>query len=492
MADGKPEKGEGLAGGENLPAMVGRSVSRHAMFKPGQSLLVAVSGGADSTAMLHVLMELSTEMALRLGVAHLDHGLRGQDAAADTEFVASLAAGYRLPFFAEKADTRAYARRQRLSLEEAGRKLRYRFLLRTADRYGYDRVAVGHHREDNAETILMGLLRGSGATGLGGIAAVRADGIVRPMIDLSRKEIRDYLTIRGLSFVSDATNSDIQLLRNRVRLELMPLLAADFNPNIVATLNRIGDILQQEDQWLDDLSRKNFEDTLELREEGQLALSLARFNRMHAAARRRIIRLALAAVHGSLRRIGHVHVTAVLQLACKEIDCGPLHLPLGIRVRVTGDRLEILDPQRLSAGAEDIIFRHADVPPFYYEMTAPGTLTITQTGEVIRIDPFELGALPDLTAVPPETAYFDADCLKFPLTVRSMRAGDRFSPLGTQGSQKLKKFFCDHKIGRQRRRTCPLLLSAGRIVWVAGLRIDNAVKLTAATTRVLKAELILA
>ena len=198
MADGKPEKGEGLAGGENLPAMVGRSVSRHAMFKPGQSLLVAVSGGADSTAMLHVLMELSTEMALRLGVAHLDHGLRGQDAAADTEFVASLAAGYRLPFFAEKADTRAYARRQRLSLEEAGRKLRYRFLLRTADRYGYDRVAVGHHREDNAETILMGLLRGSGATGLGGIAAVRADGIVRPMIDLSRKEIRDYLTIRGL------------------------------------------------------------------------------------------------------------------------------------------------------------------------------------------------------------------------------------------------------------------------------------------------------
>lgn len=491
MTAGPPEDIEGQSGGGNLPELVRQSVLRRAMFSPGQAVLVAVSGGADSTALLHVLIELSAEMPLRLGVAHLNHRLRGDDSAADADFVARMAAGYGIPCFTKSVDTRAYAIRRRLSLEDAGRRLRYRFLLHTARRYGYDRVAVGHHREDNAETVLMGLLRGSGATGLGGIAAVRPDGIVRPMIDLPRRMIHEYLSARGLAFVSDRSNSDIRLMRNKIRLELLPLLEADFNPNMVATLNRLGDILQQEDRWLALLSRRMLENILAFRGPGLIGLSLCGFNRLHLAARRRVFRLALAEVKGNLRRIGLSHVSAALQLAHAGSSGASLHLPSGIRLQRTDDCLEIVNPKQSSADRSHQT-QSTDVPQYNYHLPAPGTAEIAETGDAVRIELIPGSETPDFSAMTPLVVYLDADCLEFPLTVRNPRPGDRFSPLGTRGTQKLKKFFCDHKTPRRRRKSCPLLLSGNRIIWVAGFRIDNAVKLTAKTSRVLRAELLLA
>ena len=491
MGNGNPGENERKTGNRDLADLVRQSVSRHAMFGPGQALLVAVSGGADSTAMLHILAAIAGEMSLRLGVAHLNHGLRGKESESDADFVASLAEEYALPYYSESVDARAVAHARGLSLEDACRQLRYGFLLKTAAQNDYDRVAVGHHREDNAETILMGLLRGSGAAGLCGMAAARADGIVRPMIELSRARIREYVQINGLAFVTDRTNSDTTLLRNRIRLELMPKLASDFNPNIVATLNRIGAILGPEDRWLSELSRQMLDDITDYHGRGMMTLSLTGFNRLRAAARRRVLRLAIEAVKGDLRRIGLTHVTSVLQMALAGQDGAHLDLPGGILARRRGQFLEIIHPGRLEGEACRAL-RGDPLLHYSYTMRAPGSLSIRETGDTIRLPPVAIDDVPDFAGQPLEMAYLDADCVEFPLTVRNIRPGDRFSPLGTDGSQKLKKFFCDHKIMRQRRFTCPLLLSADHIIWVAGHRIDNAVKLTGRTTRVLKAELILA
>lgn len=490
--DGRiPFKNRTKAGNDHLPDMVRQSAARHGMFTPGQALLVAVSGGADSTAMLHVLLALSGDMRLRLGVAHLNHGLRGKESDADAEFVASLAGSHRLPFHSDSVNAQSFARQRKLSLEEACRLLRYRFLLETAARYGYDRVAVGHHREDHAESVLMALLRGSGATGLRGMAAVRADGIVRPMIDLPRDSIHRYAKSHGLAFVTDRTNLDTALLRNRIRHELIPLLASGFNPNIIAALNRIGAILGPEDEWLSELSRQMFEDVAVFSDVGKVSLSLAAFNRLRLAARRRVIRTALAKVRGNLRRMGLVHVTDVLQLAQTGRDGNCLHLPHGIRVRRLHGLLEMIDLEQSAAPSaaecqegETIFYRHV--------LPSPGRLTIPETGDTIGLTRVSVREVPDFAGHPTDIAYLDADCVQFPLTVRNMRPGDRFSPLGTGGTQKLKKFFCNQKIPRSRRASCPLLISAGRIIWVAGLRIDHRVRLTDRTTRALKAELILA
>ena len=477
------------AGGRDLLGTVREVVMRHSMFEPGQSVLAAVSGGPDSVAMLDLLVRLSTEMSLRLGVAYFDHGLRGQASSSDGRFVESLCADYRLPFHTGTADTKAHAAGRRMSLEEAGRNLRYRFLIRAAVQNGYERVAVGHHRDDNAESVLMALLRGSGPSGLSGISAVRADGVVRPLIALSRGSIMEYIRARNLAFVSDQTNFDTRLVRNRIRLELLPRLTADYNPNIAAALARTAELLQQEERWLEEMSRKMLEDVLAGRADGYAALSLSRFNRLHPAARRRVFRLALTGVRGHLRRIGLVHVTDALEMASGASTGARLHLPGGTRIRRTDRSLEIIAPGRFGAG-EDRPEGAEFAPSYSYVMAAPGVLTISETGDSVRIVPVAVEAAPGLKDRPPGVEYIDADRVRFPLTVRNIRPGDRFSPLGVDGTQKLKKFFCDHKIPRRRRRSCPLLISGDRIVWVAGMRIDNAVKLTRSTRRVLKAELI--
>jgi tRNA(Ile)-lysidine synthase len=491
MSGGIPSENSRKAGKDHLPELVRQCVARHGMFAPGQALLVAVSGGADSTAMLHALLALSREMRLGLGVAHLNHGLRGKDSDADADFVASLAGSCRLPCYSERVDARSFAHRRRLSLEEACRLLRYRFLLNTAAKHGYDRVAVGHHREDHAESVLMALLRGSGAAGLRGMAAVRDDGIVRPMIDLPRDLIRSYVQSQGLAFVTDRTNSDRALLRNRIRLELLPLLVSGFNPNVIETLNRIGAILGPEDEWLSELSRQMLDDALVLSEKGKVCLSLEKFNRFRVAGRRRVLRLAIEAVKGDLRRVGLVHVTDVLKMARGGRDGACLHLPHGLRVRRCDDLLEIYDSQR-SADPTAAKRREGGTISFRHVMSSPGRLTIPETGDTIELARMSIDEVPDITGGGIEIAYLDADRVQFPLTVRNMRPGDRFSPLGTGGTQKLKKFFCNQKIPRRRRASCPLLVSGGRIVWVAGLRIGQQVRLTGRTTRVLQAELILA
>ncbi len=469
---------------------VRQTIVAHRMIEKGDSVLVAVSGGADSVALIHVLACLASELTIRLALAHLNHGLRSNEAERDAGFVAALAAELNLPCHLETADVRRFQAQHKLSLEDAARQVRHRFLQTVAAGYGYSKIALGHQADDNAELILMFLLRGSGSPGLAGIPPVRAGTVIRPLIRTRRSEILQYLKAAGLHYVTDASNTDPRFLRNRIRHQLIPMLQAFYNPNLVETLNRLASIVEVENQWIEELITPLAAACLAGREPGRVTLSLSVFGTMPLAAKRRIVRRAIHELKGDLRRITLVHVDEVIKLAERPVQDKTLNLPQHVDVLKQTGRLVF---QRRTAAGKRPSRSHTEVPPAAYEyvLYAPGTLRIDEIDALLRVTEITAEDLPHLHSTAPHTAYLDRDRLCFPLVVRNFRAGDRFSPLGTSGSQKLKKFFIDHKIARAERRSCPIVLSQGDIIWVAGHRLAQLARVTSETRRVLKAELFL-
>ena len=464
---------------------VRETIAKYRMFSPGDSVLVAVSGGPDSIALMNILYTIAGEYALRLAVAHLNHDLRRQESERDAEFVAALAGNFVLPFYLEKKDVRTFQKRWHLSPEEAARQVRYGFYDAVASKYGFNKIALGHQGDDNAELILMNLLRGSGPLGLCGIPPVRDDKYVRPLIRLKRVEILDYISEKKLTYVTDSSNMDPALKRNQVRHHLIPELKRSYNPAIVDSLNRLGEIIQAEEQWIDDAIDPLFTDCVLDRASDCIRLALPGIDAMDPAVGRRFIRKAIFSVKGDLRRITFGHVDAVLEMTKKNQARGSLDLPGGIQVIKDAAALTVKREQAGSGSPVEIInYRHT--------INGPGTTLIKEANCLIKLVEIGTDDVPDFRDAGNAQAFFDRDCLRFPLVVRNFRAGDRFSPLGVKGTQKLKKYFSSHKIAPHQRKKCPILLSDDKIIWVAGHRIDNRVRLRPQTQRVLMAELLLA
>jgi len=461
------------------------------MFSRGDSVLVAVSGGPDSVALAHILLAMAAEYFLRPAIAHLNHCLRGPDADRDAEFVSALARQLGVPIYAERKDVRALQRSRRFSLEEAGRRSRYEFFDAVSAKHGFNKIALGHHRDDNAELVLINLLRGSGPLGLSGIAPVREGKIVRPFIRLGRSEIINYLAEKKIPYVSDATNTDPAFVRNKIRHQLIPELQSAYNPRIIETLNRLGEIIRAEDQWLDDALEPVLERCVSFRADQKINLALPEFNQLARAVKRRIIRKAILWVKKDLRRITLLHIDAILHLGEKGRVSGRLNLPEGVLVARTPLELTIVKSDKVGKRQNCRILQTFSAD-YQYAISTAGTLSIKEADASITLCEIDADDLPDFKETGRHIAYFDLDRLQFPLLARNLRPGDRFSPLGVNGTQKVKKYFINQKIPAAQRRKCPLLLSAGNIVWIAGHRIDNAVKVGPLTRRVLKAELLLA
>jgi tRNA(Ile)-lysidine synthase len=334
-------------------------------------------------------------------------------------------------------------------------------------------------------------MRGSGPLGLSGIAPVRDGKIIRPLIRLKRSEIIDYIVEKKLPFVTDASNTDLSFTRNRIRHHLIPELEKSYNPAIIETLNRLGTIMRAEDQWFENSLRKDFNNCISVKGRDAVSIDLDQLERLADAARRRIIRRAILSVKKDLRRITLAHIDAVLTLIDKSPGVGCLNLPDGIQVVLKAADLTI-NNRKSGAPVSSDGFNGSAVIDYQYTITPPGALSIPDAGATIKLAEIGADDLPDFNTVGKNLAFFDMDSLQFPLIVRNSRPGDRFSPLGVNGTQKVKKYFIDHKIPGPRRRLCPLLLNAGHIIWIAGHRIDNCVKVVSATRRILKAELLLA
>ena len=470
---------------------VDRTLRTYHMIQKGDAVLVAVSGGADSVALLYILLELAPKYSLRLAIAHLNHCLREKESDRDQAFVASLAEQLELPFYTGREDVPRYQKQHRLSLEDAARQVRYRFYDSIAAKYGYAKIALGHHGDDNAELVLMNLMRGSGPLGLSGMSPVRGNRIVRPLIKLKRSEIMDYVAVKKLDYVTDSSNWDLKFHRNKIRARLIPLLQSGYNPKLIDSLNRLTAIVGAEEAWIEDLIQPIYEKAIVFKEKNKLGLSIATLNQQPLAVRRRLIRKAISDVKGNLRRMTFDHVESACHLAQIGPIYGLLDLPdrIGIQRDNTVLTISSEDPNLRRPYSASFLSKTRD---YEYQLSEPGIIFIEEAAVQISFSEIPKAQLPDLDRFGHRIAFFDMDRIQFPLVIRNFRPGDRFSPLGLDGSQKLKKFFIEHKVSRPERAKCPIVLSQQRVIWVAGHRLDNSAKISPQTRRILKAELLLA
>ncbi len=474
---------------------VEKTLLEFSMLQSRDKVLVAVSGGPDSVALLHVLLALQAKFDIQIGVAHLDHGLRPSAAARDSAFVSSLCNKSGLPSHVATVDIRSLHQKQRGSLEALGRKARYNFFSRIAQKFSYNKIAMGHHAGDNAELVLMNLFRGSGPLGLSGIPPIRNNRYIRPLIEQPRENIMNYLQDNQVAFVLDATNNDLRFLRNRIRHELMPELIHRYNPNMVDTLNRTAAIFRTEEDWLNQYSGQIF-NTLAEGDATSIRMPVSKLLENHGAIQRRTIRTAIEHVKGNLKSITLQHIDAVLDL-CREGSPGRiLCLPGRLTIqKQPEDHLSISRQPSLPTSRETS--QPAETIPLFtipipYPDVGTHTVTVKELGTTLVLESMPIESISSLTSAGQHTAFFDMDKLTFPMLLRNTLPGDRFMPLGMQGTQKVKDFFINNKIPREIRRKTPVLVSRDAIVWIVGHRIDERFKITQQTRNVLKIELFLA
>ena len=433
------------------------------MLPRGARVLVALSGGPDSVALLHILRTLEARGELVVaGAAHFNHQLRGAEADADESFCRDLAAGTGIPFLAGRADVAARARESGRSLEDAARQARYEFLNEAADSAGADAIAVGHSLDDQAETFLLRLIRGAGPAGLAGIRP-RAGRVVRPLLDISRAELRQYAAEHGLGFRDDSSNADVRIPRNRVRLELLPLLS-QFSPAIAATLAREAALAREDEEFLDRLAIESAA-SIVLVESGNVTVDVAGLTALPPALASRVTRKAVAAAAPG-RFIGFQHIDHLLELARSGAEGAAAALP-GVTAVRRGSRI-------VFGIVSDRPFSNS----FRFPLSIPGEVAVPGWAlSAARIEE------PEEVTPPPargNTAVVAAAPLRGPLAVRSRRPGDVFRPLGMHGrGRKLQDFLVDRKIARADRDSLPLVVDQDdRIVWVVGQSVAEDFRVT--------------
>lgn len=494
---------------DGLAAEVRRYVQRYALFRPGAAVVVGVSGGPDSLCLLHVLHGLAADWNLRLHVAHLDHGLRGAEAQADARFVAAFAADLGLPCTVAAADVQALATAGGLSLEEAARQARYRFLAGAARAADADTIAVGHNADDQAETVLMHFLRGSGVAGLRGMLpkaplaeyrlgqpadAVAGLWLVRPLLAIPRRAIVAYCARHGLQPRFDQSNEDTTFFRNRLRHELLPILE-QYNPAIRGVLTHTAEVLAGDHQVLHAEVQAAWArltagaPAADQAAPGEVHLDLAGWRRLPVGLQRAVLREAIRRLRAGLRNINWEHVERAVWL-CREGTTGQkATLAAGLEAEIGYQTLRI-GPERASAPAS---WRGAPLTP--QQSPAPllaGPLSLPAPGRLvigdwcIEVTAVERAALPaDLAAAGPWVAWLDAGAVGPEISLRPRQPGDRFQPQGMAGhSMKLNEFMINAKIPHEFRAGWPLLIGAGGIAWVCGLRVAEWAAVHKTTTAV--------
>jgi tRNA(Ile)-lysidine synthase len=445
------------------------SVRKQGTIVAGVRVLAACSGGPDSVALVALLLKLREEMPLEIHVAHFNHRLR-DEAGEDERFVRALAGRWTLPFVSESADVRSHAAKKKLNLEEAGRDLRYDFLRRAAAGAGATKIATGHTMTDQAETVLMRLMRGTGLSGLAGIAPVVAAEpcpVVRPLLGIAGPDLRAWLAAEGIPYREDPSNLDRRFLRNRIRAELLPELGRRYEPRIVAHLARLAGIAREEDELLSAFVGE-LADEFIIRKGREASLDLKTLPLFLPALARRVVREYLRELQGDLRDISSEDVGSLLSLG----EGKELPLRKGLVLRREGGWVGL---------------RKDRTPPKAYEILwdGRGEVVIAAAGMAFRGTRREAAAGRSSFKNDDRTgACLDAARLEFPLVIRNRRPGDLYRPLGAPGRKKLKEILRAKGVPVAGRDRLPVFLSRGEIVWAPGLPVGEKYKVTGTTTSV--------
>jgi tRNA(Ile)-lysidine synthase len=445
-------------------------IESHAMFPTGAKVVVAVSGGADSMALLFALFHLRSVYNMTLIVAHVNHQLRGEEAEQDALFVEQQAVYLGLPFHQTCVDVKALQQSSRISVQQAARQLRYRFLHALHQALNATRVALGHTADDQAETLLMRFVRGSGPAGFVGIPAVRLP-FVRPLLTVSRPAIYAYLQGEHCPWVEDSSNAHMIYLRNRVRLDLLPKLQ-QYNPQIVRRLNELADMLRADNQVLEQQVDEWALQTLAWQAQSRVEICCRLFGLAPVAIQRRLLHRIIEVLATSTEAVGFRHIERLRQFIVSGNQERRCSLPGEIGTERRAETILLWNLSKTPA------------IPCILALPVPGKVDIVPfnirlTADVIS-KPFPLGRMS------PQRALLDLDRIGCPLQVRVRQPGDRFYPLGSLGSKKLQDFFVDTRIPRGERPYVPLVVSNREIVWVVGYRIAEPCKLRPETNRVLR------
>jgi len=466
--------------GQRLERRVLRYIQGHGLFSAAERALLAVSGGPDSTALLLVLAHLAAAGALKLDLwlAHFDHGLRRRaDREAEKAFLSGLAARLDLPLVVGQGDVRAHARQQRLSLEEGARELRYRFLAEESEKVGIRAVATGHTADDQAETVLMHVMRGSGLAGLAGMRPSSSwpfPGherllLVRPLLEVSRKETERYCQEEGLSPCLDVTNVLLGPLRNRIRHELLPLLRR-YNPRIEGALLRLAAASASDLVYLEETAGA-FWRALAIEDKGSVTFRRSQLADLPPAIVNRLLLAACQQLLADARQVEAVHVRSMAEALAKPA-AGHLALPGGLTFAVDGEFV------RLMLGREEA---PKAAPIGETSLAVPGRTTLA--GWLVEAD--ILSGRKVKVGADPYEAFLDYQAVGNRLTVRSRRRGDRLRPLGLGGEKKLQDYLVDAKVPRDERDAVPLVCASWGIAWVVGHRIDERARVREATGTIL-------
>jgi len=459
-----------------LLARVSRNIRQRQLFRTDDTLVVAISGGADSTALLDLLTRLPG-YNLHLIAAHLNHCLRGADSDDDQEFCRSLAERYAIPFETVKIDVKQLSEKQGLNLEDAGRQARIQLLDRLRNEYGASAVVLAHHADDQAETVLMRLLRGSGMTGLSGMAHCNQRGYVRPLLDIPRADIEQYLRERGLGWREDASNRDESFLRNRIRHQLLPILE-EYNPAIRSCLASNASILGDEEALLLELTEQSFAASFH-KENESIVSTISQLTSLHPALLRRVLRHALKTLTGTLEGISQRHILAICTMIATERPNARLALPHGMTAIREYDLLRLTSnplTARRSATFPDTEFELTITAPGSYPLPAGDSLCIAATST----EPIPTGAT---------SICIDLNKLPFPWLMRTFRPGDRMTPFGMSGRKKVKDIFIDRKIPTAERRHIPLLFCNDQLIWIAGVCVSERARINFVSDRMVQVTL---
>lgn len=444
------------------------TIEKYGMIEKGDGIVVGLSGGPDSTCLIHVLSTIRELYDIKIYAVHLNHMIRDAEALRDEQFSMELANKLDIPFFSKQVPVEEFARNNKLSTEEAGRIIRYEYFEDIIKKTGAKKIALAHNMNDQAETMLMHFIRGSGLNGISGIRPFREGKYIRPIIGCSREEIEEYCSINKLNPVIDSTNEEKIYTRNRVRLELIPYIKKYFNPNLVESLYKVSDIISYEDEYLN--SRTFIE--LDRIRTGDF-VDINSFNLLHISLRRRMIRVLIEGVKGDLDGIESKHISDCIEFIEKKHTGRTLSLPDGMECIIQYDNFKI-------SKKEEII-------DFEYSLKIPGDTFIKECNCIVNINIIEKRELffNDSQFI----KYFDYDKIKGGITARNKRDGDYIYPKGMRGKKKIKDIFIDKKIPREQREKTLLITKESEVVWLQGLRDSRNYKIDENTVNIIKIEI---
>ncbi len=442
------------------------AIEKYDMFAPGDRVVVAVSGGVDSVVLLHQLNALKEEIGISLVVAHLEHGIRGDESKGDQEYVQKLAQSLGLNFVTASVDVPKVARETGCGIEETARNERYKYLRQTMTEQGANRIATGHNADDRAETVLINIMRGSGLDGLSSIGAVSSE-VVRPLIETTRAEVEEYATINNIGYVEDSTNIDTDYTRNRVRHVLLPEIERDYNPKVKQALGRLADLAQGACEitasYVDTAMRA-------CALYGRLDAGLLRDLPRHLLYE--VVRKEIGRAMGTFCDLEYAQVERVVEALVEGGDF-KITLPSGEYYAVCTDGL-------FYVSARDVALQVAD---FDYALDVPGDTAIQEAGVLLVARQTREVEMP--LKARKDQAFIDAGKLCGRLRARSLRPGDRMRPFGMQGTKKLQDIFVDAKISREDRAKAIVVCDDEKIVWVVGVVASEDVRVEAGTRDVI-------